>query len=298
AEGKNREVRRVLEALGLTVNRLIRLAYGPFALGTLEVGEIEEVGPRVIREQLADFVAEANMPSGDRPQFQKTSTPAPGPRRGAVEIERGNLRREDRPARYSPPNRRRGGGEIRNGPTGGAGASSTRASSEPVSGRGKPARAFDKRARPAADAPAKKDYKPGWAKPRPGKPVAAKAAGARPSGVRTSGAKRSAAPGAARAGAPSSGPRSGGAASSSPRPSGPRGPNARAPTTGSPHAGGSRAPAGRPGRPSGPSGPKGAARPAGPRASGPPRPGGSKPGGFKPGGSRPGGGKPRGPKQR
>mgnify|MGYP003288463280 CR=1 FL=1 len=43
----------ILEHLGLNVNRLIRLAYGPFALGTLAVGEIEEVGPRVIREQLA-----------------------------------------------------------------------------------------------------------------------------------------------------------------------------------------------------------------------------------------------------
>ena len=42
-EGKNREVRKVLEALGLTVNRLIRVSYGPYALGSLERGEVEEL---------------------------------------------------------------------------------------------------------------------------------------------------------------------------------------------------------------------------------------------------------------
>jgi 23S rRNA pseudouridine2605 synthase len=67
SEGKNREVRRVLESIGLKVNRLIRLAYGPFALGTLPVGAVEEVGPRVIRELLAGFIAPENMPRGDRP---------------------------------------------------------------------------------------------------------------------------------------------------------------------------------------------------------------------------------------
>jgi 23S rRNA pseudouridine2605 synthase len=64
AEGKNREVRRVLESIGLKVNRLVRLAYGPFALATLATGQVEEVGPRVIREQLADFIAPENMPTG------------------------------------------------------------------------------------------------------------------------------------------------------------------------------------------------------------------------------------------
>src|SRR5579883_1047743 len=51
-EGKNREVRRVMEHLGLTVNRLIRVSFGPFMLGELEPGQIEEVKTRVLRDQL------------------------------------------------------------------------------------------------------------------------------------------------------------------------------------------------------------------------------------------------------
>ena len=75
-EGKNREVRKVLESVGLTVNRLIRLAYGPFQLGTLPVGAVEEVGPRVIREMLADHIRPENLPTGNT-----VSTPAPIPGR-------------------------------------------------------------------------------------------------------------------------------------------------------------------------------------------------------------------------
>jgi 23S rRNA pseudouridine2605 synthase len=75
SEGKNREVRRVLESIGLKVNRLIRLSYGPFALGTLLPGQIEEVGPRVIRELLEGIVAEENMPKGDKPQFIGVAEP-------------------------------------------------------------------------------------------------------------------------------------------------------------------------------------------------------------------------------
>ncbi len=51
-EGKNREVRRVLDALGLKVNRLIRTSYGPFQLGTLPAGAVEEIPRKVLREQL------------------------------------------------------------------------------------------------------------------------------------------------------------------------------------------------------------------------------------------------------
>ena len=51
-EGKNREIRRVLGHLGLDVTRLIRIAYGPFQLGHLARGGVEEVPRRVLREQL------------------------------------------------------------------------------------------------------------------------------------------------------------------------------------------------------------------------------------------------------
>ena len=51
-EGKNREVRKVLEHLGLRVGRLIRVAYGPFQLGGLPEGEVAEVSRKVLREQL------------------------------------------------------------------------------------------------------------------------------------------------------------------------------------------------------------------------------------------------------
>jgi 23S rRNA pseudouridine2605 synthase len=76
AEGKNREVRKVLESVGLTVNRLIRLAYGPFQLGTLATGSVEEIGPRVIRELLGEHIRPDNLPEGNT-----VATPAPVPGR-------------------------------------------------------------------------------------------------------------------------------------------------------------------------------------------------------------------------
>ena len=56
-EGKNREVRNVMAHLGLEVNRLIRISYGPFQLGELEEGQVEEVKTRVLRDQLGEKVA-------------------------------------------------------------------------------------------------------------------------------------------------------------------------------------------------------------------------------------------------
>lgn len=51
-EGKNREIRKVMKAVGLNVNRLIRLSYGPFQLGHLKEGEVKEIPQKVIKEQL------------------------------------------------------------------------------------------------------------------------------------------------------------------------------------------------------------------------------------------------------
>ena len=51
-EGKNREIRRAMEAINLPVNRLIRISYGPFRLETLKPGAVEEVRPKVLRDQL------------------------------------------------------------------------------------------------------------------------------------------------------------------------------------------------------------------------------------------------------
>jgi 23S rRNA pseudouridine2605 synthase len=59
-EGKNREIRRVLAHIGLQVNRLIRTAYGPFQLGHLAPGAVEEVPPKIVREQIGgDFAKPA-----------------------------------------------------------------------------------------------------------------------------------------------------------------------------------------------------------------------------------------------
>ena len=90
-EGKNREVKRVLEHLGLTVSRLIRVSYGPFQLGDLKPREVREVRGRVLRDQLgerlartagADFDAPVRAPESERdtPRGAR-AVPKPRPRK-------------------------------------------------------------------------------------------------------------------------------------------------------------------------------------------------------------------------
>ena len=56
-EGKNREIKRVLAHLGLAVNRLIRISYGPFALGELKAGAVDEIKRGVLADQIGARLA-------------------------------------------------------------------------------------------------------------------------------------------------------------------------------------------------------------------------------------------------
>lgn len=71
-EGKNREIRRAIEDIGFTVNRLLRVSYGPFQLGNLKPGEVEEIRRRVLRDQLG-LDAETPTAAAKRPSRPQRS---------------------------------------------------------------------------------------------------------------------------------------------------------------------------------------------------------------------------------
>lgn len=120
-EGKNREVRNVCAHLGLEVNRLIRVSYGPFQLGEVPEGQVEEIRARVLREQLGDKVieksgAQFDVPKksseGDASGENKTSKRAViADRKGRrVLVQRtgsdeARERNEDEASGYGPPRR-------------------------------------------------------------------------------------------------------------------------------------------------------------------------------------------------
>lgn len=77
-EGKNREIRRAMEELGFAVNRLIRISYGPFQLGKLAPGEVEEVRRKVLRDQLGLEIADEAPTGTAKPGPKRPGKRAPG----------------------------------------------------------------------------------------------------------------------------------------------------------------------------------------------------------------------------
>lgn len=72
-EGKNREIRKVFEFLGLKVNRLIRVSYGPFELGKLEPEEVAEVNGKAFREMLGKFAETVSTASDKKATDKKVA---------------------------------------------------------------------------------------------------------------------------------------------------------------------------------------------------------------------------------
>jgi 23S rRNA pseudouridine2605 synthase len=75
-EGKNREVKNVLGHLGLAVNRLIRVSFGPFQLGELAPGEVDEVRTRTLREQLGPRLAALTAADFSAPRIDRKANAA------------------------------------------------------------------------------------------------------------------------------------------------------------------------------------------------------------------------------
>jgi 23S rRNA pseudouridine2605 synthase len=87
-EGKNREVKRVMESLGLKVARLIRVSYGPFQLGQLAEGQVEEIPARLWREQLGIGRKKKLEAAHDKPWEKPGGKSGAKPKAGAKKEKR------------------------------------------------------------------------------------------------------------------------------------------------------------------------------------------------------------------
>ncbi|MGG6897291.1 pseudouridine synthase [Rhizobium sp. BR 315] len=101
-EGKNREIKNVLGALGLEVNRLIRISYGPFQLGELPEGRVLEVRGRTLRDQLGPRLVEDAKANFDAPLY---NAPAVADAEEA-EVKPVRAAKEERPRRERPEDKR------------------------------------------------------------------------------------------------------------------------------------------------------------------------------------------------
>jgi 23S rRNA pseudouridine2605 synthase len=104
-EGKNREIKKVLEHLGLAVNRLIRISFGPFELGDLAEGEVAEVRTRVLRDQLGAKLAREAGVDFDAPLIERGAPPEEPPAEARPREGRG---RREGAIREPAPDGRRG----------------------------------------------------------------------------------------------------------------------------------------------------------------------------------------------
>lgn len=107
-EGKNREVRKVLESLGLKVNRLIRVAFGPFELGDLDDGAVKEIETMELRAKLGEqIVSEAGVDFEAPLNVDEPKTPPPHSRARARDRHHGSQKRTGTRARARARNEKK-----------------------------------------------------------------------------------------------------------------------------------------------------------------------------------------------
>jgi 23S rRNA pseudouridine2605 synthase len=125
-EGKNREVKNVLGHLGLRVNRLIRVAFGPFQLGELPAGAIVEVKTRALREALGERIVALAGADFSGPIEAREAPRGPGASRAPPSRDEGKRQhRRGDDERHGPPElarrEKRRGWRGSRGPGGGRG---------------------------------------------------------------------------------------------------------------------------------------------------------------------------------